>query len=66
MGDNNSGRVLVGFASLDGLAVDEHFGHAQYWQIYDLRTTRNLWKREKCRPFAAAHAAKILSLPINC
>ena len=28
-------KILAAFASVDGLNVDEHFGHARYWQIYD-------------------------------
>ena len=27
--------VKVGFASLDGFSVDEHFGHAHVWRIYE-------------------------------
>lgn len=26
----------VGFASIDGARVDQHFGSARYWQIYDI------------------------------
>ncbi len=28
--------VRVGFASIDGNILDQHFGHARYWQIYDI------------------------------
>ncbi len=31
----STAKNLVAFASLDGIAVDQHFGHARYWQIYD-------------------------------
>ncbi|MBQ8935678.1 MAG: diguanylate cyclase [Oscillospiraceae bacterium] len=27
----------VGFASISGAYVDEHFGSARYWQIYDIK-----------------------------
>ena len=50
MEDNNSGRVLVGFASLDGLAVDEHFGHAQFWQIYDFTDDAEFVETRKMPP----------------
>lgn len=26
----------IGFASIDGIDLDQHFGSARYWQIYDL------------------------------
>lgn len=26
----------VGFASIDGTRIDQHFGSARYWQIYDI------------------------------
>lgn len=26
----------IGFASLDGTRVDQHFGSARHWQIYDV------------------------------
>ena len=28
----------IGFASIDGSRVDQHFGSARYWQIYDIST----------------------------
>lgn len=32
-------RYRVAFASIDGSAVDQHFGSARYWQIYDIDQT---------------------------
>ena len=29
--------MRIGFASTDGISVNEHFGHAKYWEIYDLQ-----------------------------
>jgi predicted Fe-Mo cluster-binding NifX family protein len=29
-------KYRVAFASIDGTAVDQHFGSARYWQIYDI------------------------------
>jgi predicted Fe-Mo cluster-binding NifX family protein len=26
----------IAFASIDGAAIDQHFGSARYWQIYDI------------------------------
>jgi len=26
----------IGFASIDGTVIDQHFGSARYWQIYDV------------------------------
>lgn len=31
--------IRVGFASTDGIMVNEHFGHAKYWEIYDIGET---------------------------
>lgn len=28
--------IRAGFASIDGAVVDQHFGSARYWQIYDI------------------------------
>lgn len=28
--------MRVGFASVDGRYVNEHFGHSKYWEIYDI------------------------------
>ncbi len=43
-------RRLVGFASVDGLAVDEHFGHARYWQIYDFTADAEFVETRKMPP----------------
>ncbi|MFT4146140.1 MAG: NifB/NifX family molybdenum-iron cluster-binding protein [Mobilitalea sp.] len=28
--------MRIAFASIDGTAIDQHFGSARYWQIYDI------------------------------
>ncbi len=28
--------MRIAFASIDGSAIDQHFGSARYWQIYDI------------------------------
>lgn len=30
--------IRAGFASISGNVIDEHFGSARYWQIYDIDT----------------------------
>ena len=34
--------MRIGFASTDGISVNEHFGHAKYWEIYDLQKEENV------------------------
>lgn len=29
--------MRVGFASVDGIYVNEHFGHSKYWEIVDIQ-----------------------------
>jgi predicted Fe-Mo cluster-binding NifX family protein len=29
--------MRIAFASIDGTAIDQHFGSARYWQIYDIK-----------------------------
>ena len=33
------GNYRVAFASTDGIQIDQHFGTARYWQIFDLGQT---------------------------
>ena len=28
--------MRIGLASIDGAYIDQHFGSARYWQIYDV------------------------------
>ena len=46
----NEGRILAAFASVDGLNVDEHFGHARFWQIYDFSSDAEFVETRKMPP----------------
>lgn len=37
----------IGFASIDGAVIDQHFGYARYWQIYDLDTEADFVETRK-------------------
>lgn len=45
----------VGFASIDGAVVDEHFGSARYWQIYDVGTEGVFVETRKTAAKCAGH-----------
>ena len=47
---NTKKQTLVAFASLDGLNVDSHFGHAQYWYIYDFSNDAEFVEIRKMPP----------------
>lgn len=40
----------VAFASSYGIEIDQHFGSARYWQIYDLDTKENFIETRKTMP----------------
>ena len=35
--------IRAGFASIDGAVVDQHFGSARYWQIYDIDDSEGIF-----------------------
>lgn len=37
----------AGFASIDGTIIDQHFGSARYWQIYDIDTEAHFVETRK-------------------
>jgi predicted Fe-Mo cluster-binding NifX family protein len=37
----------IGFASIDGTIIDQHFGSARYWQIYDIDTEAHFVETRK-------------------
>lgn len=37
----------IGVASTDGAEIDEHFGSARYWQIYDVDTSAHFVETRK-------------------
>ncbi|ANX01886.1 diguanylate cyclase [Thermoclostridium stercorarium subsp. leptospartum DSM 9219] len=40
----------VGFASIDGTFIDQQFGSAKYWQIYDIGDTAQFVETRKTVP----------------
>lgn len=45
----------VGFASIDGTCIDQHFGSARYWQIYDIDETGVFVETRKTAAKCAGH-----------
>jgi len=45
----------VGFASIDGTRLDQHFGSARYWQIYDIGTEARFVETRKTAPKCRGH-----------
>jgi predicted Fe-Mo cluster-binding NifX family protein len=37
MSTPNSGDAPIAFASISGTEIDEHFGSARYWQVYEVQ-----------------------------
>ena len=45
----------IGLASIDGSYVDQHFGAARYWQIYELGEEAIFIETRKTRPSCKGH-----------
>jgi nitrogen fixation protein NifX len=45
----------VGFASIDGTEIDQHFGSARYWQIYDVDTQAHFVETRKTAAKCQGH-----------
>lgn len=45
----------VGFASIDGISIDQHFGSARYWQIYDIGENAEFVETRKTVPGCRGH-----------
>ena len=45
----------IGLASIDGSYVDQHFGSARYWQIYDIGNEASFVETRKTRPSCNGH-----------
>jgi len=45
----------VGFASISGIVIDEHFGSARYWQIYNLDTEAHFVETRKTAAKCQGH-----------
>lgn len=52
----------IAFATTDGVTVDEHFGHAKYWDVYDIDLDKvDLVETRLCRPGCSCHDTKVFS-----
>lgn len=47
--------VRIGLASIDGAYVDQHFGSARYWQIYDVDGEGVFVETRKTKPTCNGH-----------
>ncbi len=47
--------IRIGLASIDGRYVDQHFGSARYWQIYDIDGESAFVETRKTRPTCNGH-----------
>ena len=47
--------VRIGLASIDGNYVDQHFGSARYWQIYDVGGEGVFVETRKTKPTCNGH-----------
>ena len=45
----------IGFASMDGERIDQHFGSARYWQIYDVGESGVFVETRKTLPRYQGH-----------
>lgn len=45
----------IGIASIDGRCVDQHFGAARYWQIYDVDGGGSFVETRKTKPGCGGH-----------
>ena len=47
--------IRIGLASIDRSYVDQHFGSARYWQIYDIDDTGTFVETRKTKPTCNGH-----------
>lgn len=52
-------RVRVGFATTDGSLVNEHFGHAEYWDVYDIGEEADFIETRKVKAQCSCHNKKV-------
>lgn len=45
----------IGIASIDGTFIDQHFGSARYWQIYDVDTEAHFVETRKTAAKCQGH-----------
>ena len=54
-------KVRIGFATTDGVMIDQHFGTARYWQIYDFGEDAEYVEDRMTRPSCKGHCEESLS-----
>jgi predicted Fe-Mo cluster-binding NifX family protein len=47
--------MRVALASIDGARIDQHFGHARYWRIYDLGDASDFVETRKTQAKCGGH-----------
>ncbi|SDB26983.1 NifB/NifX family molybdenum-iron cluster-binding protein [Eubacterium oxidoreducens] len=57
--------MRVGFASTDGIVINEHFGHAKYWEIYDIGTELSLVETRMVRAGCNCHDPSLFEEMLN-
>ncbi|MCR4690736.1 MAG: diguanylate cyclase [Lachnospiraceae bacterium] len=67
---DGSTAMRIGFASTDGISVNEHFGHAKYWEIYELNKEAEFVETRMVRAGCSCHDPgvfdEMLSLLSDC
>jgi predicted Fe-Mo cluster-binding NifX family protein len=63
--------MRAAFASIDGSYIDQHFGSARYWQIYDIETKGNTFveirkSKAKCEGHCEGGFDHLLDLLHDC
>ena len=51
--------VRVGFATTDGSLVNEHFGHAEFWDVYDIGNEADFVETRKVKAECSCHNKKV-------
>ncbi len=51
--------VRVGFATTDGGYIDEHFGHAMYWDVYDIGEEVEFVATRKVKASCSCHNKQV-------
>ena len=57
--------VRVGFATTDGSLVNEHFGHAEFWDVYDIGTEADFVETRKVKAECSCHNKKVFDDMLN-
>ena len=57
--------VRVAFSTTEGTIVDEHFGHALYWDIYDIGEEAEFVETRKVKAQCSCHDPKIFDIMLS-